>query len=83
MGLHTLHTIFYYRVNPFPNSDLTTLRVSLSELLTPQLVSRGHEQRMVSGWSSATTLAFERSRPRWVQQSMSGSDLPVDPKSEI
>ncbi|GFY95073.1 hypothetical protein Acr_10g0004580 [Actinidia rufa] len=34
MGLHTLHTIFYYRVNPFPNSDLTNHRVSLSEHLS-------------------------------------------------
>ncbi|KAL7204856.1 hypothetical protein ACSBR2_017881 [Camellia fascicularis] len=33
MGLHTLHVVFYYRTNPFFDSDLTNLRVSLAELL--------------------------------------------------
>ncbi|GFY90689.1 hypothetical protein Acr_07g0008860 [Actinidia rufa] len=86
MGLHTLHTIFYYRVNPFPNLDLTTLLVSLSELLTPQLVSGGHGsvgtsggwgvggqvQRTVDEWLRSARGSEERDLTAW-------EDMPDDP----
>ncbi|PSS19170.1 Protein ECERIFERUM 26-like [Actinidia chinensis var. chinensis] len=49
MGLHTLHTIFYYRVNPFPNSDLTNHRASLSEHLSSYPAVTGRLARAEDG----------------------------------
>ena len=49
MGLHTLHTIFYYRVNPFPNSDLTNHRASLSEHLSSYPAVTGRLARTEDG----------------------------------
>lgn len=49
MGHHTLHIIFYYRVNPFKegpfNSDLDNLRVTLSDLLCLYPLATGRVTR--------------------------------------